>query len=96
MILNQEIFLFYSQNNSHGDKILYEVSVCIPVCRVQGLHIAMLGPGHLECLLVLLDLNHDVVDVDEFTAYGQSLVWVLRQDLLETVVVLDELAQGKL
>ena len=64
----------------------------------QGLSVVIQGwPLHLlERLLVLLDLDHDVMDVDEFAAYGQSLVWVLGEDLLEPVVVLDELAQGKL
>lgn len=50
----------------------------------------------LECWLVFLNLHHEMMDVDEFSSHTQSFERVLRQDLLEPVIVLDELRQGTL
>lgn len=45
---------------------------------------------------MLLDLHHHVMNVDEFTADRQSLEWMLREDFLKSVIVLDQLRQGRL
>lgn len=45
---------------------------------------------------MLLDLHHEVVEVDELRADGQAAERGLVQDFVEAVVVLDELRQGAL
>lgn len=45
---------------------------------------------------MLLDLHHEVVEVDELGADGQAAERGLVQDFVEAVVVLDELRQGAL
>lgn len=50
----------------------------------------------LEVGLVLLDLDHEVVQVDELGADGQAAERRLVQDLVEAVVVLDQLGQSAL
>lgn len=55
------------------------------------------GPtGRSEVGLVLLDLHHEVVQVDELRADGQAAEGGLVEDLVEAVVVLDELGEGAL
>ncbi|KAG9333682.1 hypothetical protein JZ751_010672 [Albula glossodonta] len=49
-----------------------------------------------EVGLVLLDLHHEVVQVDELRAHGQTAEGGLRQDLVEAMVVLDQLRQRPL
>lgn len=50
----------------------------------------------LKVGFVLLDLDHEVVQVDELGADGQAAERGLIQDLVKAVVVLDELSQGAL
>lgn len=50
----------------------------------------------LEVWFVFLHLHHEVVQVDELRANGQSPEGGLVQDLMETVVILDQLGQGAL
>lgn len=45
---------------------------------------------------MLLDLDHEVVQVDELGADRQAAEGGLVQDLVEAVVVLDQLGQGAL
>lgn len=45
---------------------------------------------------MLLDLYHEVVQVDELRADGQAAEGGLVEDLVEAVVVLDELGEGTL
>ena len=45
---------------------------------------------------MLLDLDHEVMQVDELRARGQAAERGLVQDLVEAVVVLDQLRQGAL
>lgn len=49
------------------------------------------GGGALEVGLVLLHLHHEVMQVDELRADRQAAEGGLVQDLVETVVVLDQL-----
>ena len=49
-----------------------------------------------ESWLVSLDFHHDVVNIDELIFDFHSLEWVLVQDLLEAMVILDQLHQGPL
>lgn len=49
-----------------------------------------------EVGFVLLDLDHQVVQVDELGAHGQAAERRLVQDLVEAVVVLDQLGQRPL
>ena len=50
----------------------------------------------LEGGAVFFDLDHQVVNVDQFSTDWQRLEWWLREYLLETVVELDELGQSTL
>lgn len=50
----------------------------------------------LKVGFVLLDLDHEVVQVDELGTDGQAAERGLVQDLVKAVVVLDELSQGAL
>lgn len=45
---------------------------------------------------MLFDLHHEVVQVDELRTDGQAAEGGLVEDLVETVVVLDELGEGAL
>lgn len=61
------------------------------------------GPGPhsdqaalLKVGFVLLDLDHEMVEVDELGADGQAAERRLVQDLMKAVVVLDELSQSAL
>ena len=49
-----------------------------------------------ESGLVSLHFHHDVMNVDELVFDFHSLEWVLVQDLLEAVVILDQLHQRPL
>lgn len=50
----------------------------------------------LKVGLVLLHLNHEMVEVDELWTDGQAAERRLVQDLVKAVVVLDELSQSAL
>ena len=54
------------------------------------------GVGSSEVGFVLLELHHQMVDVDEVGAGGEGAEGGQGQNLLEAVVVLDELRQGTL
>ena len=45
---------------------------------------------------MFLDFNHDMMYVDEFASNWKALERVLGENLLESVVVLNELRQGRL
>lgn len=60
-----------------------------------GFHSQTLGVL-LEVGFMLLDLDHQVVQVDELGADGQATERRLVQDLVEAVVVLDQLGQSAL
>lgn len=45
---------------------------------------------------MLLDLHHEVVQVDELRADSQAAEGGLVEDLVEAMVVLDELGEGAL
>ena len=47
----------------------------------------------LEGCSVPLDLHHEVVDVDQLSTNGQALEGRLRENLLETMVVLNQLRE---
>lgn len=49
-----------------------------------------------EVGLVLLELHHEVVNVDELSARREGAELGLRQDPVEAMVELDQLSQGSL
>jgi len=60
-------------------------------CSVHGLYMI-----HLECWFVFLDFNHHVVNIHEFRAYGQVGKRPLWEDLVKTMIILDQLCQRSL
>lgn len=56
----------------------------------------LFGEEALKVGFVLLDLHHEVVQVDELRADGQAAERGLVQDLVEAVVVLDQLSKSAL
>ena len=50
----------------------------------------------LKRWLMFLDFHHQMMNIDEFSSDGHVLEWSLGQNLLESMVVLDQLSQGTL
>ena len=50
----------------------------------------------LECGFLFLNLNHEMMNVDELSADRQSFEWLLRENLLEAMVVLYQLSKSSL
>ena len=60
----------------------------MPMCTIHG--------KRLKTGFVFFDFHHQVMEIDEFVAYGEILELWQAQYLMKPMVILDQMCQGSL